>query len=82
MWDMSRELVNLPLKSRAEQLVERRHGAAVEVLLRRLYVEQGLTQDQVASTLGVDRGTVWSWMRKYGIPTRDRRALAAAESAA
>jgi hypothetical protein len=63
-------------KSRAEQLVERAHGASVETLLRRLYVTEGLSQDQVAATLGISRWAVIAWMKKYGIPTRDRRALA------
>ena len=65
-------------KSRTEQLVERQHGAAVEVLLRRLYVAEGLTQEQVAGALGVGRITVLEWMRKYRIPTRDRRTVVAA----
>jgi len=65
-------------KSRAEQLVEARHGASVEALLRRLYVAEGMTQEQVAETLGVGRDTVYAWMRKYHIPTRDRRAIRAA----
>ena len=74
---MSRNAAEYPLKSRQEQLVERRHGAPVEALLRRLYVNEGLTQEQVAIALGVGRDTVYAWMRKYGIPTRDRRAVKA-----
>ena len=65
------------IKSRAEQLTEQRHGAPVEVLLRRLYIEQGQSQGQVAQTLGVGRDTIAEWMAAYGIPTRDRRKVAA-----
>lgn len=65
------------LKSRAEQIVEQRHGASVEALLRRLYVAEGLSQDDVAETLGVGRKAVIRWMAKYGVPTRDRRKVAA-----
>lgn len=64
-------------KSRREQIVEQQHGASVESLLRRLYVTEGQTQEQVAVTLGVERTTVVRWMAAYGIPTRDRRAVAA-----
>ena len=65
-----------PLKSRREQLIEHEHGATVETLRRRLYVTEGLSQEQVAETLGVSRDAVVAWMKKYRIPTRDRRALA------
>lgn len=65
------------IKSRAEQLVEHRHGAPVEALLRRLYVEQGMSQAEVAVALGVQRETVVRWMGACGIPTRDRRKVAA-----
>ncbi|HAM56444.1 MAG TPA: hypothetical protein DCQ64_14025 [Candidatus Rokubacteria bacterium] len=65
------------LKSRTEQIVEQRHGASVENLLRRLYVADGLPQDEVARVLGVDRKAVIRWMGKYGIPARDRRKVAA-----
>lgn len=68
---------NFRPKSRREQLVERQHGAPVEVLLRRLYVNEGLTQEEVAKTLGIGRDTAIRWMAEYGIPTRDRRRVAA-----
>jgi excisionase family DNA binding protein len=74
---MSRTAPDFPLKSRQEQLVEHRHGATVEALLRRLYVDDGLTQEQVAAHLGVSRDTVYAWMVKHEIPTRDRRAVKA-----
>ena len=73
---MSSQVADFLPKSRLEQLIERRQGASIETLLRRLYVAEGMTQDQVAETLGVGRDTVWAWMRKYRIPTRDRRAIA------
>lgn len=63
-------------KSATEQRLEALHGVTVEALLRRLYVAQGMSQEQVAETLGVSRSTVIDWMAAYGIPTRDRRAVA------
>lgn len=68
---------NPKLKSRTEQLVELNHGAPVEALLRRLYVAEGLTQEQVADALGIGTRTVVRWMADYRIPTRDRRKVAA-----
>lgn len=65
------------VRTRQQQLVEARHGAPAEVLLRRLYVEQGLSQAEVAETLGVSLRSINRWMVAYGIPTRDRRAVAA-----
>lgn len=65
-------------KTREQQFVEARHGAPVEALLRRLYVTEGLTQQQVADTLGVSVRSVIRWMADLGIPTRDRRAVKAA----
>jgi predicted XRE-type DNA-binding protein len=65
------------LKSRTEQMVEMRHGAPVDALLRRYYIEAAMSQEQVATVLGVSRTTVLDWMAAYGIPTRDRRKVAA-----
>lgn len=64
------------IKSRTEQVVEHRHGAAIPDLLHQLYSTEGLTQQQVAARLGTTRKNVNQWMVKYRIPTRDRRALA------
>lgn len=65
----------LLFKSRAEQRIEAVHGRPIEELLRTLYVDEQLTQEQVADRLGVGRQAVVRWMVKYRVPTRDRRAL-------
>jgi DNA-binding XRE family transcriptional regulator len=70
------------VKSRAEQVVAIRTGRDVPEFLRELYVDQGLSQQEVAERLGVHRLTVVGWMRDFGIPTRDRRALANREAIA
>lgn len=64
-------------KSRAEQRVEARFDATVPDLLRDLYVERGMSQEQVAQRLGVSRGTVVEWMRKHEIPTGYNRSAVA-----
>ena len=65
------------LRSRQEQLIEHRFGEPVDALLQRLYVDDGLTQLQIAERFEVHVRSVVRWMVKYGIPTRDRRALSA-----
>lgn len=72
----------LLFKSRQEQRVEHEQGERIDALLRRLYQDERLTQDQVAERLGVGRAAVLRWMVKYEIPTRDRRALAPTEAVA
>ena len=64
-------------KSRLEQIIEARHGLTIQNLLYGLYVEQGLSQGQVAAALGVSTRSVLRWMADYGIPARDRRKVAA-----
>lgn len=62
------------VKGPTEQLIEARFGSDLASLLRRLY-DSGLSQQAVADELGVHRVTVVRWMKTYGIPTRDRRAV-------
>ena len=42
------------------------------VRLRRLRMEQGLTQAQVAAGLGVSKPTVWAWEKGQARPTESR----------
>lgn len=60
------------IKSRAEQVVERRTGRELVDLLRELYVDQRHTQAEIAVALGVHRVTVNKWLADFGI-TRDER---------
>lgn len=67
---------DIDIKGRQEQIVEARFGASVDALLDRLYHSDGMSQQQIADTLGVHRSTVVRWMKERGIQTRDRRAVA------
>jgi transposase len=62
-------------KGYAVQTVEARYGAEIGDILRRLYVTETKSQQAIADELGVERKTVIQWMKRYGIATRDRRAL-------
>lgn len=44
--------------------------------LRRLYHEEGLTQEEIADRLDVGVGTVSNYMNEYGIETKVRGNLA------
>jgi transcriptional regulator with XRE-family HTH domain len=61
---------SIVLKSRAQQFVEAREGRELADLLTELYVDQHLTQEQVAARLGVRRATVSRWMNDLGIESR------------
>jgi DNA-binding transcriptional regulator YiaG len=58
------------VKSRAEQIVEAKIGETIEAAIRRMYLDDGLTQAEVAVRLGVSRQSVVNWMGKYGIESR------------
>jgi DNA-binding MurR/RpiR family transcriptional regulator len=64
---MDRSIV---FKSRGMQIVEAREGQTIEVLLRRLYEDDGMTQEQIAERLSVSASTVIRWMALLGIETR------------
>lgn len=66
---------DITIKSAQQQIVEARFDASVPDLLRLFYVDDGMSQQQVADRLGVGRQAVLRWMKAYGIPTRDRRAV-------
>lgn len=66
------------LKSRAEQIIEARLGRDIRDVLRDLYQDRGLTQEQIAVELGITRSTVVEWMKRHQIPTGYNRAEATA----
>lgn len=58
------------VKSAGMQVVEDRFGKPIEQLLRELYDAEGLTQDQIATRIGMDVTTVRRWMDRFGIESR------------
>lgn len=61
-----------PILSRQQVRVERLHGASLNDLLRRLYLDEGLTYPQIAERLDVSVSTVNRWMKAAAITTRTR----------
>jgi transposase len=58
------------LKTRSMQVMEARLGEPLDVVIARLYHEQGMTLAQVAERLGVTIGTVSRWMTALGLEAR------------
>lgn len=62
-----------PIKTRGQQVVERRIGEPIEAYLRRRYVVEKASQEAIATELGgLDRATVSRWLRDFGITRLDR----------
>lgn len=56
-------------KSRGMQILEARLGQPLGIYLADRY-RSGLSQEQIATELGVNRATVSRWMTAYGIEAR------------
>ena len=67
-----------PIVSRQQLKVERDQGSPLLVVLRRLYLDEGLTYPEMAVRLGVSLSTVNRWMKAAAIPTTTRGAGEAA----
>ena len=72
---MMQEMSTTPNRTHAQQLVTLRTGRDVADLLRDLYVSQGLSQEAIASELGLTRNTVAMWLREFRIARDDRRVV-------
>lgn len=58
------------------QRLEALHGTPIEDLLRRLYVEQGLTVEGVGAFLGITKGAASRWLDRFGVEIRRPRRVA------
>lgn len=52
------------------QVLEAQHGKPIEDILRTLYIDQGLTLEQVGVVLGQTKGTISRWLDRAGITAR------------
>ena len=57
-------------RTREMQRLEARYGKPMDVILRELYVEQGLFLEDVGKELGITKGAVSRWLVHFGIPAR------------
>ncbi len=62
------------------QILEAERGQSMDAILRELYVDQGLTVEEVGADLGITKSAVSEWLARFGIPARRsgprRRAVA------
>lgn len=58
------------------QRVEARFGKSIDQVLRELYVDEGLTVEQVGAKLGITKGAVSRWLERWSIETRRPGAAA------
>lgn len=50
----------------------KKYGQDLELLLRKLYIEDRKTMREIGDLLGVDAAAIYYRLKKFGIPTRDR----------
>lgn len=67
MWRMTRKQQN---PTHAQELVRLRTGREVADLLREMRAD-GKSAVAIAAELGVTRNTVATWLREFGLPTRE-----------
>lgn len=67
-------------KTAKMRAIERKFGEPVEAVLRQYYIEKGYTLSDLAELLDISESTVWLWMLKLGIPTRQWRLPEEAEA--
>lgn len=65
-------------RTREMQRIEASYGEPMGDILRRLYVEDGLTVAQVAERLGFSKGAISRWLERFGIETRGHGSRSAA----
>lgn len=58
------------------QRIEAARGRPIEEILRELYVERGLTVEEVGSDLGITKGAASRWLDRFDIDTRRPAAKA------
>lgn len=58
------------IRSREMQLIEARRGASMDEILRDLYLDRGLTLEQVGAELGISKGAVSRWLERFRISAR------------
>lgn len=52
------------------QRLEAEMGEPMDAILRRLYLDEGLTVDQVGQRLGITKGAASRWLERFGVETR------------
>jgi predicted transcriptional regulator/Holliday junction resolvase-like predicted endonuclease len=54
-----------------KKMIESKFGSPLGLLLKRLYYEENLSQNEIARLLGVTQQPISRWFKKFGIKARD-----------
>lgn len=54
-------------------LIEKIHNMPIEELLRKLYVEEHMTIEQIADKLNISSGSVYYWLKQADITMRQMK---------
>lgn len=57
-------------KTKSMQAIETKLGEDIEEILRRLFVDEHLSQAEIAKRLNISYATVYSWLRQAGVRSR------------
>lgn len=60
----------LATHTRGMRVLERRIGRPLQEVFEEMYLDRGMTQQQIADELGIDVGSVSRWMARLGIEAR------------
>lgn len=52
------------------QRIEAQMGKPMDAILRELYLEQGLTLEQLGAVLGITKGAASRWLERFDIQAR------------
>lgn len=61
---------SIPNKSKYIRVIEERYQTSIEELLRRMFVDENKTIDEMLDELGVSYLTLLKWLDKAGIYSR------------
>lgn len=61
---------SIPNKSKYIRVIEERYQTSIEELLRRMFVDENKTIDEMLDELGVSYVTLLKWLDKAGIYSR------------
>jgi len=50
-----------------QKLIERIYGQSIQELLRKMYVEDGMTLEQIGDELGVALSTIYRWVVEFNL---------------
>ena len=57
-------------KTRLMKTIEQKHGIPINELIRKLYVDDNLSINQILQTLKISYATLFKWLKQAGVYSR------------